>query len=214
MASNAEWVVPTSEDERRYFVLDVSSEEIGKAEYFKPLRADIANPAIQSAFLFEMLHRDISNFIVGKYPDTKASQHQRAQSLDSFGHYWMDVLQRGFVYQSQHGNESFRDWSCEVASELIHQGYTQWFNRNKIGQFGIVPREKVGRYLSSWYGDKKRKLNAIGFLIGETVKGEEDISKKQTIVYVVGTHTEAIISFCNAEKLDSANLLKSINLHT
>ena len=213
MASNAEWVVPTSEDERRYFVLDVSSEQIGKVEYFKPLRADIVNPAIQSAFLFAMLHRDISNFDVSKYPDTKASQYQRLQSLDSFGHYWHDVLQRGYVYESQHGNDLLRDWSYEVASELIMRGYTQWFNRNKIGQFGIVPREKVGRYLTSWYGDKKRKLNAIGFLVGETAKGEMDVSMKQTFVFHVGTHAEAIVSFCNAEKLDSTPLLKSVNLH-
>lgn len=214
MASNNDWVAPASKDERRYFVLDVSSEKIGDTEYFNALHKDISNPDIQAAFLFDMLNRDISNFTVGKVPDTKALQHQRLQSLDSFGCYWHDVLQRGFVYQSQHGNDLLNYWNNEIAVELVHRGYEQWFNKNKVGQFGIVPREKVGRHLTSWYGEKKRKLSAVGFAIGETVKGEIDISKKQTYVYTVGSYDEAITSFCNAEKVDSTQLLKSANLHT
>lgn len=214
MASNNDWVAPASKDERRYFVLDVSSEKIGDTEYFNALHKDISNPDIQAAFLFDMLNRDISNFTVGKVPDTKALQHQRLQSLDSFGCYWHDVLQRGFIYQSQHGNDLLNYWNYEIAVELVQRGYEQWFNKNKVGQFGIVPREKVGRYLTSWYGEKKRKLSAVGFAIGETTKGDIDISKKQTYVYTVGSHAEAITSFCNAEKIDSTELLKSANLHT
>jgi hypothetical protein len=206
MASNNDWIAPASKDERRYFVLNVSSEQIGNEEYFKELSAAMQNTYVQSAFLYEMLHRDISGFTVGKVPDTKALQHQRLQSLDSFGHYWCEVLQRGFVYETQHGHKELRDWHYEVANELIMRGYTQWFNRNKIGQYGIVARPQVNKHLTSWYGEKKRKINTLGFFIGETLKGEIDASMKQTYVYTVGTQDAAINSFCSFEKLDVTDL--------
>jgi hypothetical protein len=44
MASNNDWVVSASSDERRYFVLEVSSQYRGKnAEYFTPLRLEMAS---------------------------------------------------------------------------------------------------------------------------------------------------------------------------
>ena len=207
MASNNDWIAPASKDERRYFVLDVSSEKIGDTDYFNALHRDIDNPEIQAAFLYEMLHRDISGFHVGKIPDTKALQHQREQSLDSFGKYWLDVLQRGYIYQSQHGLDALNEWITEPTVELIKRGYEQYCNKNKIDQHRIVSPKKYGGYLTSWYGDKKRKSNYFGFLRGETVKGELDTSKGQTYLYAVGTHREAIEAFCKVEKLDAEKLV-------
>ena len=207
MASNNDWIAPASKDERRYFVLDVSSEKIGNTDYFNALHRDIDNPEIQAAFLYEMLHRDISGFHVGKIPDTKALQHQREQSLDSFGKYWLDVLQRGYIYQSQHGLDALNEWITEPTVELIKRGYEQYCNKNKIDQHRIVSPKKYGGYLTSWYGDKKRKSNYFGFLRGETVKGELDTSKGQTYLYAVGTHREAIEAFCKVEKLDAEKLV-------
>lgn len=207
MASNNDWITPASKDERRYFVLDVSSEKIGDTDYFNTLHRDINNPEIQAAFLYEMLHRDISKFNVSKIPDTKALQHQREQSLDSFGKYWYDVLQRGYIYQSQHGNDDFYNWLAEPSVELIKRGYAQWCNANKIDQHRIVSEKKIGSHLTSWFGDKKRKLNVNGVLRGETAKGELDVSRGQTCIYVIGSLIEAINSFCEFEKLDAEKLI-------
>src|SRR5215207_9332163 len=41
MASNNEWVVPASADERRYFVLDVPATRKGDVDYFRKLAAAI-----------------------------------------------------------------------------------------------------------------------------------------------------------------------------
>jgi hypothetical protein len=207
MASNNDWIAPASKDERRYFVLDVLSEKIGNTDYFNALHRDINNPDIQAAFLFDMLRRDISKFNVSKVPDTTALKHQREQSLDSFGKYWIDVLQRGYIYQSQHGLDALHEWIDEPSVELIKRGYVQWCNTNKIDQHRIVSSKKYGSYLTAWYGDKKRKLNVNGVLRGETIKGEPDISKGQTYFYAVGSQSEAINLFCEVEKLDAEKLL-------
>jgi hypothetical protein len=207
MASNNEWIAPASKDERRYFVLDVSSEKIGDTDYFNALRLEINNPDVQAAFLYEMLHRDISTFNVSKVPDTAALKHQREQSLDSFGKYWLDVLQRGYIYQSQHGLDALNEWITEPSVELIKRGYEQWCNKNKIQQFGIVSSKKYGGDLTSWYGTKKRKIHVDGVLRGETITGALDKSMKQTYYYAVGSLNEAINSFCEIEKLDAEKLI-------
>jgi len=207
MASNSDWVAPATKDERRYFVLEVSSEHIGDADYFTALHKDINNPDIQAAFLFDMLHRDISKFNVGKVPDTKALQHQREQSLDSFCRYWIDALQRGYLYQSQHGLDALHEWIAEPSVELIRRGYVQWCNTKKTDQHRIITDKKMGSYLTAWYSEKKRKLNACGLLRGETVRGEADLAKGQTYCYVIGTQIEASRLFCEHEKLDVESLI-------
>lgn len=169
----------------------------------------IDNTDIQAAFLYEMLHRDISAFNVGKIPDTKALQHQRAQSLDSFGKYWLDVLQRGVIFETQHNIGELKYWIEKPAVDLIRAGYEQWINKNKIQQFGIVSRETMGRHLASWYGAKQRQFMTL--IIGESSKGELLTSGSRPYLYAVGAQREAIEAFCKAEKLDATDLLKSID---
>lgn len=207
MASNNDWIAPATKDERRYFVLNVSSEFIGNSDYFNELHKDINNPDIQAAFLHEMLTRDISKFNVSKVPDTAALKEQRAQSLDSFGHYWLDVLQRGYIYESQHGLDALGEWIPEPSVELIKRGYEQYCHKKKIDQHRIVSSKKYGGYLTAWYGEKKRKLSANGVIRGETIKGDLDVQKGQTCIYAIGNQIDAIKSFCEIEKLDAEKLL-------
>lgn len=206
MASNNDWIAPASKDERRYFVLEASSEFIGDTKYFNQLHRDLKDPAIQSAFLHEMLHRDISGFSVGKVPDTKALQHQREQSLDSFGQYWHEVLQRGYIYQSQHNNRELQNWIVDPSIDLIQSGYEQWCNKSKINQFGIVKRETFGRCLGSCYTKSRRNVPVV---TGENSKGELLNSGARPYCYNLGTHEQAITAFCEHQKLDAAKLLKN-----
>jgi hypothetical protein len=205
MASNNDWIAPATKDERRYFVLDVSSEKIGDTDYFNALHRDINNPAIQAAFLHEMLHRDISKFNVSKVPDTAALKEQRAQTLDTFGQYWLDVLQRGVIFESQHNNHELQNWINEPALDLVQAGYEQWRNKNKITQFGIIKRETIGRHLSNWY--KKNRSN-FQMPVGENSKGELLKSGSRPYTYVLGNQSDAIKAFCEFEKLDADKLLK------
>lgn len=207
MATNNDWIVPATKDERRYFVLDVSSAKIGDSEYFRALHAEISNTNTQAAFLFDMLNRDISEFNVSKIPETKALQHQREQSLDSFCKYWVEVLYRGYIYETQHGNQQLSDWMPDATVRLIKNGYDQYCNKNKIDQYRIVSEKKMGNYLTLWYGEKKRKRNVSGFICNETNKGDLDTTTGQTYLYTIGTRIQATNSFCNAEKLDIKNIL-------
>lgn len=199
MSSNNDWIVPASSDERRYFVLEVASEYRNKKSYFDPLRAELENPETKAAFLFDMLHRDISQFDVHNVPETDALKHQRAQSLDSFGKFWLDALERGYIYQSQHNTLELNQWTPEPAADLIRAGYEQWCNRHKIGQFGILTSEQIGKHLKKWGHERKQKRNPL--IIGESHTGELLKSGAMARCYCVGSLDDAIKSFCDAEKI-------------
>jgi hypothetical protein len=120
MASNNDWVVPASHDERRYFVLDVSDNRIGDRQYFKELDEQMTNGGL-AAMIHELLNRDISDFEVRDIPQTEALAEQKTLSLDSLDKWWLAVLERGFVWESRYGVPEFLTWRPFVSTLLLHK---------------------------------------------------------------------------------------------
>jgi hypothetical protein len=203
MATNSDWAVPASRDERRYFVLGVASSRIGDAQYFKDLHADVQDRDVQSAFLFDMLHRDLSKFIVGKIPETSGIQSQRLQSLDSFGRYWVDVLERGYLLETTVGGNDVYDfsaWINEPAVELINAGYQQWIGKQRLGKFDILSQTAIGNRLISWYGSKKRSRHRR--IAGCDFHGNKILTGERAAYYSLGSLEDATKAFCDYEKVE------------
>ena len=209
MASNNDWIVPASSDERRYFVLGVSDVRIGDSPYFTALHDSLEREETKSAFLYDMLLRDISGFDITKIPETDALKAQRLQSLDSFGKYWWDVLNRGHIYQSEYGNDEYHTWFSKALTALIRQGYEQWCRQHRIGEHKISSVEKMGKSLTKWYGSSKLLSAQIDsqYLLAESKKGEAVESSTRQKVYRFGDLKDAVEAFANAEKLSTEGLL-------
>lgn len=80
VASNEDWVVPASGDERRYAIAEVSAARIGDADYFKGLHGELANGGL-AAMLHDLLERDLNSWHPrDSIPQTTGLQHQKAQS--------------------------------------------------------------------------------------------------------------------------------------
>lgn len=80
MASNSDWVVPASADERRYCVIDVADTRQGDQAYFKDLERRASNGGLE-AMLYDLLHYDVSKFNVQIVPQTAALADQKLQGL-------------------------------------------------------------------------------------------------------------------------------------
>jgi phage/plasmid primase-like uncharacterized protein len=130
MSTNSDYAVPASKDERRYFVLDVSDERRGDREYFNSLSEDTHDRDVQAAFLYDMLHRDISGFHTGDIPETDALKEQRYHSLDSVGKWIVDCLERG--YFNTNGG-----WEHEVPTAVMFGSYQDWCKSMKVDKFEI-----------------------------------------------------------------------------
>ena len=94
MASNNDWVVPASNDERRYCVLKVSDRYAGNHDYFKALAEETDNGGIE-AMLFDLQKLDIGDFNVRAVPKTEGLTEQKLQSLDTVMSWWYQKLCEG-----------------------------------------------------------------------------------------------------------------------
>ena len=117
MASNADWVVPATADERRYFVLDVSDCRRGDRGYFAGLHEAIDGPELP-ALLDHLLQLDLSDFDHRNPPHTTALNRQKLTGADSLTNFWLDCLTNAEIVGT---GES--DWPEDVVAQVMHAAY-------------------------------------------------------------------------------------------
>lgn len=94
MASNESWVVPASEDERRFAVFDVSDAHRQDFAYFKALRQ--ATELSLGSFLDEMLTMDLGDWHPRQdVPATKGLVEQQAESVSPLVNWLGQILEEG-----------------------------------------------------------------------------------------------------------------------
>lgn len=94
MASNDDWAVPTSMDDRRFFVLDVKDDRRNAHEHFGAIVAQLEAGGY-SALLDLLLKMDIRTFNVRQRPETNALETEKLMSLGPIEAYWYECLWNG-----------------------------------------------------------------------------------------------------------------------
>lgn len=193
MTTNSVYAVPATRDERRFCVFDVASTHIGDRPYFNALHGACENPDVQAAFLYEMLHRDLSDFHTGDIPESVGLRAQRYHSMDSVQKWVVDCLTNGaFGF----------GWREEMPSTELYEKYIAWCDTTRAGEYKRVSQTLFGKYLGEvfkrvikdggyrwyWFGSLE---NAVGaFEKYEKIK----LSELTTITTITNHHTlEALI---------------------
>jgi hypothetical protein len=96
IASNGDWIVPVSKDDRRFFVLEVSDERKGGVAYFKALREAIAGDEA-AAFFHALRARDLAAFDPWQPPATAAHTAQKFHTMSGVARWWFDCLETGSI---------------------------------------------------------------------------------------------------------------------
>lgn len=112
MASNADWVVPATEDERRYLMLDASARKIGDRAYFAALHEQMANGG-RAAMLFDLLNLDLSEFDPREVPKTDALAEQAKKGREPEFTWLDDLLEDGMLPDAPRGYEADFAYSHE-----------------------------------------------------------------------------------------------------
>jgi hypothetical protein len=95
MASNERWVVPVDGDDRRYVVLDVSTERKQQGPYFAAIEAEMLSGGLEK-LLHTLLTRDLGEWHPRQNrPVTTAHADQKRASLKGLEAVWHDVLWSG-----------------------------------------------------------------------------------------------------------------------
>lgn len=155
LSSNNDWVVPATQDERRYLVLDAVATHKGDFAYFAALDAQMENGGL-AAMLHELVTMDIRDFHPRQVPDTPELSEQKLHSLDSVHRWWMAVLSRGFIWRSRYGHRDFLRWHEFVATEMLNRSYAQWCAEARITY--PAHRVAVGKMLAAIYRPSRPRI--------------------------------------------------------
>ena len=125
MASNDLHVIPTSGDERRFFVLDVSNRKQKNTDYFGSIYRQMESGGYE-ALLHYLRSLDISDFEVRDVPVTTALQEQKLLSLSPDEEWWIRKLEHGQLLEHTEG------WPREVMARELMNDYLDYTQRQHV----------------------------------------------------------------------------------
>jgi hypothetical protein len=201
MASNEQWVVPAAQDARRFFVLEVSEAVKGNHDYFAAIWKQMEAGGYE-AMLHDLLALDLSTFNVRAVPTTEGLQRQRKLSLQTTDAWWVDCLERGYVFRSKYGlEEEFHVWHAKISTELLFASYLE-FAKGR-GERRLLSRESLGRFFAELKAEPTRWRNGV---VGEHIADVDNacggtsrkaalVRKERTTGYAVGPLERARADF-------------------
>lgn len=153
ISSNEKWVVPATEDERRFFVLNVSNRRLGDHKYFDLLRKEMKGDG-PAALLAMLQARDISGFQIRKVPSTQGLAEQKVEGLKNVERWWYGVLEHGSIEglgQNHKGEVSNNKWlrgAATIEKNDFRDLYsrwlrTRWFDGEEITEIEFNKRLRV-----------------------------------------------------------------------
>jgi hypothetical protein len=139
VSSNEDWAVPMDLDDRRFFVLDVSSHQKGNLQYFEELQKEMYRGGLQ-ALLYDLLHEDLSDYDPRCMPVNDQGFDIKMRSSGSIENYLYFSLKEGTFDLSSSSLQEWGDISCEE----LHQYYRNWCRKEGIR---IEAGSEVGKKL-------------------------------------------------------------------
>lgn len=132
---NEEWLVPASDDERRYAVFDVGNGRRGDLNFFRSMREGMEEGGAR-LLLSYLQNFDISKIEINEAPQTEALLSQKLKSLNSFSYWLFECLKEGKIL----GLDFTDEWPRHISKENIrfafqkHTGNKNEFQAREIGQ--------------------------------------------------------------------------------
>lgn len=146
MCSNKDWVAPIGRTDRRYLVLDVANTHVNDPSYFLPLVEEIENGG-REAFLYELMHRDMTGFNPTEIPVPEGYQETRYESVisteESEFSWWAECLEHGVILDHKAADTRWMNvaqgWDhkeIRISTTHLYSIYQEWCKRQ-------VPQERA-----------------------------------------------------------------------
>ena len=180
MATNSQWAIPATSDERRYFVSDMETRQ--DRAYYAELSAAMEDKSVQSAFLYAMLNRDITGFHTGDIPESDALKDQRLHSMDSVGKWMVDSISAGgFEVKGERGEVFVEKWKEEIKAKTLFDSFIFWCDAQKVGEYGRLTQTKFGRRLNDWGFISKKQGGAVFRHVMTLEKAKDAVESVESI---------------------------------
>jgi len=123
---NEDWLVPASQDERRFAVLDVGESRKQDSAFFGAINDGMK--AGGSTILFNYLMNLKSTVDINQAPSTAALTSQKISSLNTLHQFWGECLAEGRVIHSDFD----QDWSTEIDKDKFRAAFGRYTKERRI----------------------------------------------------------------------------------
>ena len=165
IASNEDWVIPATGDERRFFVLNPNDKYCQNHAYFRAIIKEKKEGGV-AALMYDLLRWDYRQVELRKAPKTEGLIEQVQESLPSVLEFWLSTLSRGFLLSDEQGkprrtemifgpDETLWLWPVEVFKHEVFFEYTQWCRRQNE-RYVKTEQQFWTSTWKFWPGGKKR----------------------------------------------------------
>lgn len=146
VSSNEDWAVPMDMDDRRFFVLDVSSHRKEDTSYFQAIDQQMIFGGVR-ALIFDLLNEDLSDFDPRKMPANDFGFDMKMKSASSVEKYVYEALKEG-RFNLTPGSENI-SWG-PLACERVYSYYKNW-----------CEYEGLKREISAEFGKRLKRLLGV-----------------------------------------------------
>lgn len=148
LATNNDWVVPASAEQRRFVVIDASAARIQDTAYFGAIIHQMENGGLE-ALMYHLLSVDLEGVNLRKIPQTDALADQKLRSLDSVATWLYGCLNNGGIEEAETSSSTyFHDWPETFKTTRMYNAYLGHCKR--VGQSHPVRDSVFGRYLAKY----------------------------------------------------------------
>ncbi|MBP7074564.1 MAG: hypothetical protein KBA81_04175 [Rhabdochlamydiaceae bacterium] len=154
VSSNEDWAVPMDLDDRRFFVLNVSSHRKEDIDYFHKLHEQMDSAGL-SALLFDLLNEDLSNFDPRKMPPNDFGFDMKMKAASSVEKYIFESLKEGKFNLTTSAPGQWCPHSCEN----IYDYYKVWCENEDLR---TVPSSEFGKRLKKLLSVEKTRRSIGG----------------------------------------------------
>lgn len=158
IASNEEWVVPATGDERRWFVLKPSEAFQKDTKYFGAIKKEQYNGGAE-AMMYDLLRYDYSKVDLRLAPQTEGLAEQVCVSMNSVEQFWLEVIDREYLLSDRETGtpkkthaiepesvEAQDLWPVSAFKYEVREEYKRWCVDQKIRH----PENNVHFWRKTW----------------------------------------------------------------
>lgn len=139
---NEEWLVPATQDERRFAVFDVGDGRKQDRTFFKEMREKMEAGGYRLLLRY-LLDFDLSGIDVNDAPKTEALLDQKIRSLEPFHQWWFECLNAGVVVASDFNDDS---WAKELKKDSFRHALRK-YSKDRGIEKRIPDERSLGKLL-------------------------------------------------------------------
>ena len=187
LATNNDWVVPASAEQRRFVVIDASAARMQDTAYFGAIIQQMESGGLE-ALMHHLQSLDLEGVNLRKIPQTDALADQKLRSLDSVAAWLFSCLNNGGIEEVETSSTTYlRDWPETYGTSNMYNAYIGYCKR--VGQNHPVRDTVFGKSLARYL---------------PSISKRRDGGKNRQHVYLLPPLDQARQEFASATKIPSS----------